>query len=280
MIIRAFAKVNIALQILGRREDGYHILKSFMQALPDLYDVIEIVESDETEITCSDETLSCNDDNLAAKALKALNKKAKVHIEKHIPIAAGLAGGSADAAAVIYAFEGASPRGYEIAAALGSDVPFSLMAIQNSGRCAAIATGTGTELTPCNPISGKIITVTPNIAVSTPAVYKMYDEMVERGLLSARGTINEERLDSNSISGAQAFSGGEARLGAQPKLDARDFALACGNDLQAPAIRLCPQIQDTLDKLKQPHPTFGQAIKVQQSGSGPTCFAIYKEETK
>ena len=260
MIIRAFAKVNIALQILGRREDGYHILKSFMQALPDLYDVIEIVESDETEITCSDETLSCNDDNLAAKALKALNKKAKVHIEKHIPIAAGLAGGSADAAAVIYAFEGASPRGYEIAAKLGSDVPFSLMAIQNSGRCAAIATGTGTELKPCDPIPGKIVTVTPNIAVSTPAVYKMYDEMV------ARETLNEESLDSNP-------------LDSNP-LDAHTFALTYGNDLQAPAIKLCPQIQDTLDKLKQPHPVFGEAIKVQQSGSGPTCFAIYKEETK
>ena len=276
MIIRAFAKVNIALQILGRREDGYHILKSFMQALPDLYDVIEIVESDETEITCSDETLSCNDDNLAAKALKALNKKAKVHIEKHIPIAAGLAGGSADAAAVIYAFEGASPRGYEIAAKLGSDVPFSLMAIQNSGRCAVIATGTGTELKPCDPIPGKIVTVTPNIAVSTPAVYKMYDEMVERGLLSARGTINEESLDSNPPDSNPLDSN---PLDSNP-LDAHTFALTFGNDLQAPAIKLCPQIQDTLDKLNQPHPVFGEAIKVQQSGSGPTCFAIYKEETK
>ena len=252
MIIRAYAKINIALKILGKREDGYHELKSFMQALPDLYDVIEIVESDKTEITCSNESLSCGDDNLAAKALKLLGKNAKVHIEKHIPIAAGLAGGSADAAAVLYAFEGASEKAYNLASKLGADVPFSLMAIQFGGKCAAIARGTGTKLEPCVRIEGKIVTLTPNLAVSTPEVYGMYDQ------LTCASTQPGDTDD----------------------LTPQEFALNYGNDLQAPAIKLCPQIQDTLNELKKPHPVYGAAIKVQQSGSGPTCFAIYKEETK
>lgn len=259
MIIRAYAKINIALKILGKREDGYHELKSFMQALPDLYDVIEIVESDKTEITCSDESLSCGDDNLAAKALALMNKNAKVHIEKHIPIAAGLAGGSADAAAVLYAFEGASEKAYSLASKLGADVPFSLMAIQFGGKCAAIARGTGTKLEPCVRIEGKIVTLTPNLAVSTPEVYGMYDQL----------TCNSTQLEAAT-----------AQLGDTDDLTPQEFALSYGNDLQAPAIKLCPQIQDTLNELQKPHPVYGAAIKVQQSGSGPTCFAIYKEETK
>ena len=254
MIVRAYAKINIALKILGRRGDGYHILKSFMQSLPELYDVLEIVESEETEITCSNENLSCGDDNLVAKALKAMGKNAKVHIEKRIPIAAGLAGGSADAAAVIYAFMGASDKAYSLAAALGSDIPFSLMAIQNQGRAAAIATGTGTELVAVKPIKGRIVTVTPEVQVSTPAVYKKYDEM-----RAAREDATDDACASQNP---------------------HDFALNYGNDLQAPAISLCPEIETVLSELKNPDPDFGEPIKVQQSGSGPTCFAIYKEETK
>ena len=237
MIIRAYAKVNITLRIKGLLPGGYHEIESLMQTLPDLYDVLEIVESDRTEISCSDESLSCGDDNLAAKALKAMGKTARVHIEKHIPIAAGLAGGSADAAAVIYAFLGASGEAYTIAAQLGSDIPFSLYGIQHQGRAAALATGRGTELSPRDPVPGIIVTKTPAVSVPTPLVYKEYDRMKEEG-----------------------------------------YGFPEENHLQAPAIRLFPEIQNTLDELRKPHPVYGVPAIVQQSGSGPTCFALYKTE--
>ena len=237
MIIRAYAKVNITLRIKGLLPGGYHEIESFMQTLPDLYDVLEIVESDETKISCSDESLSCGSDNLAAKALKAMGKTARVHIEKHIPIAAGLAGGSADAAAVIYAFLGASDEAYKIAASLGSDIPFSLYGIQHQGRAAALATGRGTELSPKDPMPGIIITKTPAVSVPTPLVYKEYDKMKEEG-----------------------------------------YGFPEENHLQAPAIRLFPEIQQTLDELRKPHPVYGMPAIVQQSGSGPTCFAMYRAE--
>lgn len=228
MVIRGFAKINISLKILGKREDGYHLLESRMQALPDLYDVLEIVESDKIEITCSDKNLSCGEDNLVYKALKAMNKTAKVHIEKHIPIAAGLGGGSADAAATLFAFLGASDEAFSIAAKLGADVPFSLLAIKKQGRVAALATGIGTELKEIESVKGKIITKTPNISVSTPLVYAEYDRMP---------------IDTG------------------------------GNDLEPAAIRLFPEIENTLNELRQT-----DAKLVRQSGSGPTCFAIYEEE--
>ena len=272
MIIKAYAKINIALKILGRRDDGYHILKSFMQSLPELYDILEIVESEKTEITCSNDNLSCGDDNLVAKALKAMDKNAKVHIEKRIPIAAGLAGGSADAAAVIYAFMGASDKAYSLAASIGSDIPFSLMAIQNQGRAAAIATGTGTELEAVTPIEGHIVTVTPDVAVSTPAVYKKYDEMA-----AARSPETATmRTTQGSELEASSQKGSGPKHDSSDQLDPHDFALSYGNDLQAPAISLCPEIQEVLDELKKPDPDFGTPIKVQQSGSGPSCFAIYR----
>jgi len=234
MIIRAYAKVNISLKITGKREDGYHLLESFMQSLPDLYDVLEIVESPATEISCSRSDLSCGEDNIVYKALKAMGKNAKVHIEKNIPMAAGLAGGSADAAATVYAFMGAGPEAYKTAAALGADVPFCLYAIHCRGRGAALCTGTGTEIEPKEPVKGKIITKTPEVSVPTPLVYKEYDKMKEEG-----------------------------------------YAFPEENELQAPAIRLFPEIAKTLEELKAPHPTYGKPKAVQQSGSGPTCFAIY-----
>ena len=229
MIIKAYAKINISLHIVGRRKDGYHLLESHMQSLPDLYDVLEIAEAPETEVTCSDKSLDCGESNLVCKALKLIGKNAKVYIEKHIPIAAGLAGGSADAAAVLYAFLGASKEAYEFAAKLGADVPFSLLAIQKQGRASAIATGIGTELKETEPVKGRIITKTPPISVSTPDVYKEYDRFP---------------IDTHG-----------------------------GNDLEPAALRLFPQIEDTLNELRQT----GAAI-VRQSGSGPTCFAVYKEE--
>ena len=232
MIVKAYAKVNISLKILGKRPDGYHELISQMQSLPDLYDVLEIVESDETEITCSDSSLSCGPDNLVYKALDAMGKKAKVHIEKHIPIAAGLAGGSADAAAVIYAFLGPSEKAEIVARGLGSDVPFSLLAIRKNGHAAAMARGTGQDLEEIEEVKGKIITFTPNIPVSTPSVYAKYDQMKEEGIL--------------------------------PEGNA--------NDLQAPAIAMHPEILDALDELIK---KYGNG---QQSGSGPSCFAIVKED--
>ena len=234
MIIKAYGKINLDLEILGKRTDGYHELKSTMQALPNLYDVLDIEEASETLITCSDKTLPCDETNLCAKALALLEKKAKIHIEKHIPIAAGLAGGSADGAAVIYAFEGTSPKAYQLAAKLGSDVCFSLYAISKDGCAAAVTRGRGEKLEEINPIKNTILVKTPAIKVSTKAVYDEYD----KNPISTKG----------------------------------------GNDLQPAALRLFPEIENTIKELENTKDEKGNLpIKVQQSGSGPSCFAIYKD---
>lgn len=250
MIIRAFAKINIDLKIIGKRADGYHLIESRMQSLPGLYDILDIVEAEETLISCSDPELDCGESNLVSRALEVMGRRARVHIEKRIPIAAGLGGGSADAAAVVFAFGGS----YEEAAKIGSDVPFALMAIRHQGYCAALATGTGTDIFPLQPLKAKIIVKTPNIIVSTPAVYAEFDRL--------HPDIKREASDTE-LSPASRISLSE------------DDA----NDLQEAAISLFPEIALTLEELQKPHKRYGEAMAVRQSGSGPSCFAIYKEDS-
>ncbi len=247
MIIRAFAKINIDLKVVGKRADGYHLIESHMQSLPGLYDILDVVESDETLISCSDRSLDCGRDNLVWKALDVMGHKARVHIEKRIPVAAGLGGGSADAAAIVFAFGGS----YADAAKIGSDVPFALMAIRHQGFCAAFASGTGTDLFPLQPFKGKIVTLTPDIRVSTPAVYAEFDRL---------NPVIEAMPSEAPLTPSMRVS-----IGKQ------------GNDLEAAALSLFPEIRNTLTELGKPHPKYGEPLAVRQSGSGPSCFAVYNE---
>lgn len=174
------AKINLCLHVLGRRLDGYHELAMAMQRV-DLCDHIRIrvEDGDEIRVSCAGVALTEGEENIAAKAarllLDELNRKAKVSIvvDKRIPVAAGLGGGSSNAAAVLTGllelFQLSLPleRLLSLAAKLGADVPFFLFGQP------AWATGVGTELQPLPPLPDvAYLLVNPKIAVSTGWVYQ------------------------------------------------------------------------------------------------------------
>ena len=168
MKVEAFAKINLCLEVLGRRSDGYHEVRTVMQTI-DLADSIEITHSDSLEITCDDPTIP-SEDNLARKAVLEFARNCgrlplvRVDIKKRIPVGMGLGGGSSDAAAVILALNHFWEAGYplsklsEIASGLGSDVPFFLWG------GAALASGRGDVIEPLPGPSGvDLILVCPEV---------------------------------------------------------------------------------------------------------------------
>lgn len=187
MIIRAFAKINLMLDILGKTDDGYHNLFMIMQSVG-LYDDVSVElagRPNTVSISCSEEALPTDKTNIAHKAAKAffkeLDKKpapgVKIHIEKHIPFAAGLAGGSADAAAVLFALNELTGAGFDIeklctiGVKVGADVPFCL----KGGTMVAL--DVGQVLAPLPPLTGKyIVLVKPPQSVSTKAAFDAFDK--------------------------------------------------------------------------------------------------------
>ena len=177
--LRAYAKVNLTLEVIGRRGDGYHNVATIMQTV-DLADTVVIGEADELMVECDEAGLS-GEGNLAWKAAAALAERAgiapraRIRIEKGIPVASGLGGGSADAAATLVGLNrmwglglsGAELK--EVAAGLGSDVPFLL----KGGT--ALGTGRGNEITPLPQLPGlEILLVVPaaSIEAKTPTMYR------------------------------------------------------------------------------------------------------------
>ena len=152
---KAFAKVNLTLEILGKRRDGYHNLASVMQTV-DLYDTLEFSEADDVLVTCDDDEIT-PEINLATKAAQALQRKtgvslgANISIKKNIPVSAGMGGGSTDAAAALRGLNKLWKLGLsldeltELAADVGSDVPFLV-----SGGTSLVQ-GRGEEVTPISP---------------------------------------------------------------------------------------------------------------------------------
>ena len=182
---QAYAKLNLTLDILGKREDGYHEIESFMQQIT-LCDEIEIdVETGEDwKLECDWENIPTDSDNLAWKAAglfyKSIGKDPQgitIRIQKRIPVGAGLGGGSADAAAVLRALnrhEGEPYTKWELArlsAKIGSDVPFCVL----GGT--ARATGRGEVLEEILPMPQCFYCIAkPDFSVSTPALYQSFDE--------------------------------------------------------------------------------------------------------
>ena len=136
LVEKAYAKINLGLKVVGRRPDGYHEILSVVQCV-DLADVLYFEPASSDQLTCSPESLSTGPDNLVCRAVDAFRAQLdrptqsfRIHLEKNIPIGAGLGGGSADAAAALRAlnrfynqpFSNADLR--QIAAPLGSDIPF------------------------------------------------------------------------------------------------------------------------------------------------------------
>jgi len=163
---RAAAKLTLTLRVTGVRADGYHLLDAEMVTV-DLADELEFRPGDHLEVL-GGPAAPVDDSNLVRRALRVAGRSAAVRLHKHIPVGAGLGGGSADAAAVL---RWAGVGDLAVAASLGADVPFCLV----GGR--ARVRGTGEIVDPL-PFQARTFTLlTPPLFVSTPAVYRAWDEL-------------------------------------------------------------------------------------------------------
>ena len=182
MVLRTSAKVNLALEVLGKRPDGYHELSTVMQAV-DLFDRLAVETADTITLETSDADLPTDDRNLVVRAARLLRETAGVHkgarlvLDKRIPVAAGLGGGSSDAAATLWGLNRLwglrwrRERLMALAVRLGMDVPFFL----GPGR--ALGTGRG-EVLKSLPAGGgyAMVVVNPGVPLSTQEVYARVPE--------------------------------------------------------------------------------------------------------
>ena len=182
MKIKAYAKINIALDVVGKREDGYHLLRMIMQTV-DLYDVIEITKSDcNIKLKCNKPYVPTDERNLAYKAAKLFKETydikdgVLIDLTKNIPVSAGMAGGSTDAAGVLklmnrlFNVNASDEELRTLGLKLGADVPYCI-----SGGT-ALCEGIGEKITQLKPFKDKILVIVkPPFGVSTKDVYKAFD---------------------------------------------------------------------------------------------------------
>ncbi len=242
----AYAKINLALHVRRRRDDGYHELETLF-AFVDAGDTLSARPADQDSVATVGEFAGGIDnplDNLVAKALSLLPRPQGLDItlEKNLPVAAGLGGGSADAGAVFRLVERlhSLPDDWpERASKLGADVPSCVRSEMVIGR------GTGTDLEPIENdlIGSPVLLVNPRIALPTGPVFKAW--------------WDDWRVDEGPL----------------PEGSARDIALFGRNSLERPAEAIVPEISDVLEQLQATNPVIAR-----MSGSGATCFALYAED--
>ena len=255
--LRALAKINLGLDVLGRRENGYHDVRMVMQTIY-LYDNVTLTKTEEPGIQLQTNLfyLPVDEKNIAYKAAKLLMDefqiKEGVHItlDKHIPVAAGMAGGSSNAAAVLVGMNrlfrlGLSEQDLmERGVSLGADVPYCVM------RGTVLAEGIGEILTPLAPLPKCYILVAkPSISVSTKTVY--------------------EKLDAHEIEDHPDIDGVIAGLEAG---DLKKVAGSMGNVLERVTIEDYPNIQEIKNAMVE-----AGALNAMMSGSGPTVFGIFED---
>jgi 4-diphosphocytidyl-2-C-methyl-D-erythritol kinase len=194
---KAYAKVNLTLEILGKRRDGYHNLASVMQTV-DLFDTITIEASDDVVVSCDNEEIT-PEVNLATKAVNLLRDKANIEvgatisIEKHIPVSAGLGGGSTDAAATLRGLNKLWNLGMsldeltEVAAEIGSDVPF----LVRGGT--SLVQGRGEDVTPLTPAKiPRILILTPDVDLENPTAKTASVFSKVNGSMFTRGNLTHK----------------------------------------------------------------------------------------
>ncbi|MEV5378138.1 4-(cytidine 5'-diphospho)-2-C-methyl-D-erythritol kinase [Streptomyces nondiastaticus] len=263
--VRVPAKVNVQLAVGPLRPDGFHDLANVFLAVG-LYDVVTVTPADELRVTCSGpdaDKVPLDPSNLAARAAAALAARhgrvadVHIHIEKDIPVAGGMAGGSADGAAALVACDelwgtGASREELlEICAELGSDVPFSLVG------GAALGRGRGELLTPVET-GGSFwwVFAVADGGLSTPAVYGECDRLRGDSFVPAPDP-SPELMEALRAGDAVALAG------------------AVSNDLQAAAVSLRPSLAETLTA-----GTEAGALAAMVSGSGPTTAFLVSDEAE
>lgn len=258
--LKAYAKINLALDVVGKREDGYHEVRMIMQTVK-LYDKLtfRLLEEDAIRLKTNVGFLPCDENNLIYKAVRCLKEQyhvkqgMEIDLYKCIPVAAGMAGGSTDCAAALI---GASKLFglhldkqtlMKIGVQLGADVPYCIM------RGTALSEGIGEILTPLPSIPDcKILIAKPPVGVSTKFVYEHLDE---QGI--------ETHPDVDGM--VQAIREGNL-LGITNRM---------GNVLENVTIPEYPVI----DQIKKCMIEQG-ALNAMMSGSGPTVFGIYEDREK
>jgi 4-diphosphocytidyl-2-C-methyl-D-erythritol kinase len=251
-VLSASAKVNLTLEVLGRRTDGYHDISTVLQAL-DLCDRLVLEDADSLTLVADAPGVPAGDDNLVLRAARMLRdaaeveRGARISLDKQIPVAAGLGGGSSDAAAALlglnrlWGLRWGAGRLAEIAVRLGMDVPFFL------GRGRALATGRGDALTPL-PAGGAyaLVLVNPRFPLGTKDVY---------------GRVTPAVFSDGSR--------GQAMIDALRRRSATFVARHLYNGLEAVVEPAYPAIRQMKAALLS-----AGALGAVMSGSGPTVFGL------
>lgn len=259
----ARAKVNLTLRVLGRRPDGYHELESVV-AFAGVADGLTLAPASETALAVTGpRAAECGalGDNLVFRAAHALGeriadlKSGHFTLDKHLPAAAGIGGGSADAAAALRLLAASNnlpfddTRIMEVARATGADIPVCV------ASRACIMTGVGETITPIDLPPLPCVLVNPRVPVATKDVF------------TALG-LKPGQLRTGLSEVLEAIAWPPAKAGVDVWLDALIGGI---NDLEAPAIRIQPIIADVLAALR----ATGGVRLARMSGSGATCFGIY-----
>lgn len=256
--VKALAKINLGLDVVRRREDGYHEVRMVMQTIH-LFDRLEITKNTSGKITMSTNLpfLPTNENNLVYKAAQLLKEEFRIRdgidvkLHKHIPVAAGMAGGSTDGAAVLYGMnrifdlglskEDLMKRGVK----LGADVPYCIM------RGTALAEGIGEELTALPPmVKCPVLIAKPAISVSTKFVY--------------------ENLKLNEKTGHPDIDRLVSDIRAK---NLQAIASDMGNVLETVTIPNYPVIAQIKEHMME-----HGALNSMMSGSGPTVFGLFEDE--
>ena len=253
--LKALAKINLGLDVLGKRENGYHDVRMVMQSVY-LYDEVKITKRKEPGIVLSTNLgfLPSGEGNIAYKAEQLLMDEFQIGqgvdivLDKHIPVAAGLAGGSSDAAAVLFGMNRlfglklSQQELMERGVKLGADVPYCIM------RGTVLAEGIGEKLTVLPPMPKcTVLIAKPPVSVSTKTVY--------------------EALDAQEITVHPDIDGIIAGL---EKGDVRAVASSMGNVLEGVTIPMHPVIAEIKKEM-----TDAGALGAMMSGSGPTVFGLF-----
>ncbi len=256
--LKALAKINLGLDVVRRREDGYHEVRMIMQTIQ-LYDRLDIKRTQEPgiQIQTNLSFLPVNENNLIYKAAKLLMDEfsitdgVSVKLDKRIPVAAGMAGGSTDAAAMLIGVNRLFSLGLtkrelmERGVQIGADVPYCIM------RGTALAEGIGEALSPLPPmVKCPVLIAKPSISVSTKFVYqnlKLDDTTIHQDIDRLIDDIKAKNL--------------------------HDIAAHMGNVLETVTIPNYPVI----DEIKK-HMLSNGAVGAMMSGSGPTVFGLFDDE--
>lgn len=258
MILAAPAKLNLYLHVTGKRADGYHLLDSLV-AFTDIYDTLTLEPAPELRFTADGPfTAGFGDEdpatNLVVRAARGLGEAVgrdvpvAFHLTKNLPVASGIGGGSADAAAALrglarlWDIDPLSPSVLGVAAKLGADIPACV-----AGRACYMG-GIGTELAPAPDLpDAGLLLVNPGVGLSTPSVYK-----ARQGAFTPAARFDVPPADADALVGLLA----ERR-----------------NDLTDPAVSLLPLIGTVLDAISG----LAGCKLARMSGSGATCFGLFAD---